>query len=348
MSVTTSDTWGIEAERLDLLLDLLDTPAPSGFEGPAGDVWARAADEFATVTADPLGNRFATVNAGAGSPVLVAGHLDEIGFIVTRIDREHGLLRFEGIGGWNPAIVAGQRVTILTERGPVVGAVGWIAPHQSEDDAAPKMSDLWIDVGAVDADEVAGLVRVGDPVVLSSPPVLLPNRRVLSRSVDNRIGSFIALEAARHCVGAPIEVTAVGAISEETTQLGAEVSAYRLRPDAAIVIDVTFTSDVPGKHEEDVALGKGPVLSFGATTNGPINAQLLELATELDLPIQLSGAGTYTSTDADVVTRAGVGIPTSLLCIPTRHLHSPSELFDLRDAEVCIQLIAEWIRRRAV
>lgn len=337
----------VEGEQLELLLRLLDTPAPSGFEGPAGDVWMAGAAKFADVGEDAVGNRYATVNAGSRHRVMIAGHLDEIGFIVTTLDEERGLLRFEDIGGWAPAVVLGQRVLVLTDNGPLPGTVGWLAPHQMAEERSPRLSDLWIDVGAKDGDELRNLVRVGDPVVLDAPPHLFDNRRLLSRSIDNRVGSFIALEVARRCMGCGVEVTALGAVAEETTQLGAETAGYRIAPDEAIVVDVIWTSDVPGDHFEDCSLGGGPVVTFGASSGSRIGRDLVRVARELEMPVQLNGAGTITSTDADVLVQAGAGIPTGLVSVPTRHLHSPGELADLGDIEACIELIAAWVRSKA-
>jgi putative aminopeptidase FrvX len=347
MSAAAAPTVAVEGDRLELLMQLLDTPAPSGFERPAGDVWEAGAATFAETAEDALGNRYASVNPGAPHHVLVTGHIDEIGFIVTALDEEHGLLRFEGIGGWTVAVVLGQRVVVLTERGPLPGTVGWLAPHQLDDNRSPTFRDLWIDVGAADFEELAGLVRVGDPVVLDSPPHLYPNRRLMSRSLDDRVGSFIALEVARLSAGCGVAVTAVAAVSEETTQLGAETAAYRVAPEEAIVVDVIWTSDVPGDHFEDAALGKGPVITFGAASGSRIGGELVRIAQELDIPVQLNGAGTSTSTDADVLVQAGSGVPTGLVSVPTRYLHSPGELVDLADIEACITLLVAWVRSKA-
>ena len=336
----------LDSAQLDLLLRLLDTPAPSGYEQPVADVFASAAASFAEVESDAVGNQYAIVNRGASRRVMIAGHLDEIGFVVTRIDSKTGLIRFEPIGGWSPELVMGQRIRVMTESGPLPGHIGCLPVHQTYDHKRthPKLKDMWIDVGAVDGDEANELVRIGDPIVLDATPHVYANRRVLSRSADNRIGIFIALQVARACVGDDVEVIALGSVSEETTQFGAEVAAYRTEPDAAIVVDVTWTSDVPGDHGEDISVGKGPVISFGAAARSRNGAALLEVARGLEMDVQVAGAGTNTYTDAEPISRAGNGVSTGVVSVATRYLHSPGELFDLRDVEDSIALLAQWAR----
>ncbi|MCW2926900.1 MAG: endoglucanase, partial [Thermoleophilia bacterium] len=196
----------VEGDSLDFLMRLLDTPAPSGFEEPA----ARLVEEYAApwadeVKVDPIGNVHVTVNKGASGPrVMLCGHIDEIGFIVTRID-DKGLVRFEQVGGWDLSVAAGQRVRILTRDGVLLGTIGKLAPHQIKDRAkGPTLKDLWIDVGAATGDEAKAMMRIGDPIVLDAAPHVFPNGRIMSRCVDERIGAFIALEAARRAAGSDV------------------------------------------------------------------------------------------------------------------------------------------------
>jgi endoglucanase len=210
------------------------------------------------VHVDAIGNVHVTVNKGASGPrVMLSGHIDEIGFVVTRID-DKGLLRFEQVGGWDLSVPVGQRVRILTRQGTVLGTVGKLAPHQMKDRAkAPTIKEIWIDVGVATGDEARAMVRIGDPIVLDTTPHVFPNRRVMSRSVDDRIGAFIALEAARRAKGRDVEVVAMCATREEIGCVGAMPGTYGVDPDEAIAIDVTWTSDVPGDHPEDSDVGKG-------------------------------------------------------------------------------------------
>lgn len=337
----------IDGDSHAFLMQLLDTPAPSGFEEPAADVVRDYAEAWADeVRVDPIGNVHVTVNKGAaGGRVMVTGHIDEIGFIVTRVE-DSGLLRFEQVGGWDLAVPIGQRVRVLTKDGVVIGTVGKLAPHQMKDRAkAPTLKDMWIDIGVVDGDEAKAQVRIGDPIVLDTVPHEFANRRIMSRAVDDRIGAFIALEVARRAKGTGVEVIAMCATREEIGCVGAMPGTYGADPDEAIAIDVTFTSDVPGDHGEISEVGKGPVVTFGASVRARIARSLLEVAEAADIDIQIGAAGRYTGTDADTVVRAGRGVPVGVVSVPTRYLHSPGELFALEDAEATIDLLTRWATR---
>jgi putative aminopeptidase FrvX len=337
----------IEGKELDFLLALLDEPAPSGFEEPAAELVAEYARDWADdVRIDSIGNVHVTVNRGAEGPrVMFTGHMDEIGFIVSRID-DKGLIRFEQVGGWDLAVPVGQRVRIVTRGGEVIGTVGKLAPHQMKDRAkAPTLKDIWIDIGVANGDEAKALVRIGDPIVLDTKPYMYPNRRIMSRSVDNRIGTFIALEAARRAVGTGVEIVAMCSTREEIGCVGAMPGTYGADPDEAVAIDVTWTSDVPGDHSDDSDVGKGPTVTFGAATRARIARELVQIADEAGIDIQVTAAGRYTGTDADTVIRAGRGVPVGVVSVPTRYLHSPGELFALEDAEATIDLLVRWATR---
>jgi endoglucanase len=206
----------------DFLKRLLSTPGPSGNEEAAAAVWRQEASRFAEVRGDRMGNSFAAIGAGGSPKVMLAGHIDEIGVMVTHID-ENGLLRFTGVGGWDPQVLVGQRVRLQTRGGEVVGVIGKKAIHVMEPDERKKVSEiksLWIDVGAKDADEAKGMVRVGDAGVIDQDLVELPNGRIASRSVDNRMGAFVVLEALRLLSeedNAGAEVVAVACVQEEIT-----------------------------------------------------------------------------------------------------------------------------------
>jgi endoglucanase len=337
----------IEGEAYDFLLELLDTPAPSGFEEPAAELVERYARSWADdVRVDSIGNVHVTVNQGAsGGRVMLSGHIDEIGFIVSRIS-DKGLIHFEQIGGWDLAVPAGQRVRIITRDGIRIGTIGRLPAHQLKDRTkAPTLKDLWIDIGAASAEETKSLVRIGDPIVLDSTPHVFDNRRLMSRSVDDRIGAFVALEAARRAKGSNVEVIAMCATREEIGCVGAMPGTYGADPDEAIAIDVTYTSDVPGDHSEDTDIGKGPSITFGASARARISRELVEIANDAGIDVQLSAAGRFTGTDADTIIRARGGVPVSVVSIPTRYLHSPGELFALEDAEAAIDLLVRWSTR---
>ena len=246
------------------------------------------------------------------------GHIDEIGVHVTHIDDE-GFLRFGEVGGWDPIELVGQRIVLTTRGGTVAGVIGRKPIHLLEDDdrkKAPEIKDLHIDIGATDGDEARELVRIGDVGVIDVAPLELPNDRIVSRSLDNRVGCYVAAEAARlvaEAGGAPGDVFALAVAQEETTFAGARTSALRLEPDVAIVVDVTLATDQPGvelgqvtKHE----LGSGPVIARGTTLHPLVFELLYEAAEEEGIPFTVESLGRGTGTDADAVHISRAGVPT--------------------------------------
>jgi endoglucanase len=335
------------------LLDLLIAPGPSGYETAPVAVWREAASAFAQVSTDLVGTPLARVAPKRGSEdsprrLLVMGHIDEIGLIVTHIDDE-GYLWFRPVGGWDAQVLVGQRLVVDTAAGPVTGVLGRKPIHLSREEDAKKVADLremHIDIGARDGDDARERVRVGDVAVIDSGPAELPNGRLTSRALDNRLGSYVALEAARLVAaagGAEWELTAVAAVQEETTFGGSRTSAFALEPHAAVVVDVTHATDAPGidvkeagKHE----LGSGPVLSRGTIINHALFDLLCEAAKAEKIPFTVDASGRGTGTDADAVHLSRGGVPTALVSIPIRYMHSPVELVQLDDVEACARLIA--------
>jgi putative aminopeptidase FrvX len=336
-----------------VLLELLRARGPSGYETAPAGVWREVAGAFAQVSTDLVGTPLALVapKHGYDSPprrLLVMGHIDEIGLIITHID-DDGYLWFREVGGWDPQILVGQRVVLDTKAGPVRGVVGKKPIHLLRDEErkkVPAIRELHIDVGAGSGEEARGLVRIGDVAVIDCEPLELPNGRLASRALDNRLGSFVALEAARlvaEAGGAQWEIAAVAAAQEETTFGGSRTSAFALEPDAAIVIDVTHATDAPGidikeagKHE----LGSGPVISRGSTLNNGVFELLHDAGEAEKIPFTVEATGRATGTDADAVHISRGGVPTGLVSIPIRYMHSPVELVQIEDVQACARLIA--------
>jgi putative aminopeptidase FrvX len=341
---------------LSFLESLLDAAGPSGFEVRPARVWREEAEGFASdVTVDVNGNSFATVNPGGSPRVMLAGHIDEIGLQITHID-EDGFLFVAEIGGWDAQVLVGQRVTILTKDDPVTGVVGKKAIHLIEPEdrtKASKTKSLWVDVGAGSRDEVAKLgIRVGDPMVLSQPMVRLAGDRIASRAIDDRIGAYAVLEAIRLLAEDPpsASATAVATVQEEIGYSGggARTSAFALEPAVAIVVDVTFSTDVPdiekrelGEHE----LGGGPVLSRGSAAHGAVFEMLASVAEDEGIPYTVQASPKATRTDADGIYLTRHGVPTGLVSIPNRYMHSPNEVVSLADVENTAKLLAAFIRR---
>lgn len=339
---------------ITFLKRLLDTPGPSGFEAAPARVWREEAGRFATLESDVHGNSMATVNPAGAPVIMLAGHIDEIGVIVQHIDDE-GYVYISPIGGWDPQVLVGQRIRFLGARGEVYGAVGKRPIHliKAEDrDKASKFADLWVDIGATTRAEAERSLSVGDAGVIDSRTVDLPNRRIVSRSIDDRIGAFVVLEALRRYAERPgdARVVAVATTQEEIAWQGggARVCATRLRAQMAIVVDVTFATDHPGiekKEHGDHAVGSGPVLTRGSIISPVVFGLLRGAADELGIPYTIHAAGRETGTDADAIHVAREGIATGLVSVPNRYMHSPNELVSLDDLDHAATLIAETCRR---
>ncbi len=338
----------------DVLRKLLTAPGPSGYEQQAAAVFRDAAKAFAEVTHDSVGSTVARVKGTADGPLLaVVGHIDEIGLIVHHID-DDGYLWFTGVGGWDPIILVGQRVDVATRDGAVPGVVGKKPIHlMREEDrrAVPELRSLHIDIGAKDGDDARSRVRVGDVAVISGEPVEYPNGRAVSRSMDNRLGCFVAFEAARlvaEAGGAPGDIAALAVAQEEITFGGARTSAYSLRPDVAIVVDVTFATDQPGVDAKELGkheLGSGPVIGRGSTLDPQVFELLHAAGEEHEIPFTIAASARYTGTDADAFHISRGGIPTGVVSIPLRYMHSPVEMVQLDDVENAAKLIAAFAQK---
>ena len=340
----------------ETLHKLLTAAGPSGYEQAPAAVFREAAAAFAEVTYDTVGSTVARVpGTGGGRSVAVVGHIDEIGLIVHHID-DDGFLWFTGIGGWDPIILVGQRVEISTRAGRVPGVVGKKPIHlMKEDDRkkVPLLKDLHIDIGAAGGDEARERVRIGDVAVIAAEPLEYPNNRFISRSMDNRIGCYVALEAARivaEAGGAPGDVYALAVAQEEITFAGARTSAFSLRPDVAIAVDVTFATDQPGLDEKEVGrhrFGSGAVLTRGSTLDPKVFELLHETAEAEGLPFTVTASARATGTDADAFHISRAGIPTSVVSVPLRYMHSAVEMVQLDDVENAAKLIAAFALRLA-
>jgi putative aminopeptidase FrvX len=336
----------------EFLKRLLSTPGPSGNEGAAARIWREEAQAFADVRGDRMGNSFATLNAGGSPKVMLSGHIDEIGVMVTHVD-DKGLVRFTGVGGWDPQVLVGQRVRLQTQGGEVAGVIGKKAIHVMEPEERKKVSDiksLWIDIGAKDADEARGMVRVGDVGVVDQDLLELPNDRIASRSLDNRMGAFVVLEALRLLSeeeDVEAEVVAVASVQEEIGLYGARGAAYGLDPDAAIAVDVTHATDTPGvsKNENgDHPLGSGPVIKRATNLSPIVSDALIAAAEEAGISYTLEADSRSTGTDADAIQFTRAGIATGLVSAPNRYMHSPNEMVELDDLEDCASLISVYIK----
>ena len=337
------------------LARLLDAMGASGFEVDPARIWRAEAESFTdSVTTDVTGNTMASINADGRPRVMLAGHIDEIGLQITYID-EDGFLYIDGIGGWDPQVIVGQRVRILGRPDRIVGVVGRKAIHLQKPEErrkASKISELWVDVGVESREEATELgLRVGDPMVIDAAMVSLAGDRIASRAIDNRIGAYVVLEALRLLSDAsPVaSAVAVATVQEEIGGVsggGARSSAFGLEPDVALVVDVTFSTDVPNIEKKELGehrLGGGPVLSRGSAAHPVVFERLVEVAEAEGIPHTIQAAARSTRTDADSIHLTRAGVPTGLVSVPNRYMHSPNEVVSLSDLESTARLLAAFV-----
>jgi len=342
----------LRSESYEFLKSLLTTASPSGSEAKVQRVWSDYVAPYADrVESDTYGNVFASRSPDAKPHIVLAGHADEIGLMISYIN-EQGFLYFKAIGGVDRSMLKGQRVLISGQDGPVNGVIGALAIHLQEPDdrkKVPEFHDLCIDIGAADRTEAGRLVRVGDSATVVSEVWELENGRICSRGCDNRIGIWAVAEAMRllhdHRGSTSARVTAVSTVQEENGLYGATMVGYRLRPSVALVVDVTHATDVPQcsttKHGE-VKLGKGPVISFGSSNHPVVCEKLLHVARARKIPHQIEAAPRSTSTDADAFFLQRGGIPSVYIGLPNRYMHSPVEVIDLADLDALSRLLAAF------
>ncbi len=333
------------------LFDLFMSASPSGFEEPAARIWRTEAESFADeVHVDNNGNSVARLR-GSGPKVVVEGHIDEIGLMVTYVD-DNGFVWFRPIGGWDDQILTGQRVRIMTASGPVPGVIGRKPAHllSAEDRGkASKIKDLWIDIGATSAEQARERVSTGDPAVIEQPIVDLGNNCIAARGVDNRMGAWVALETLRLLSKdrPTADVYALAAVQEEITFLGARTAAFALEPDVAIVLDVTHATDHPDadkRGQGDIRIGGGPVLARGSAVNPLVHARLADVARKHGIAYAVDATPRSTGTDADGIAPSRGGVPTGVVSVPNRYMHSPNEVISLDDLDSAAQLISLFVR----
>ncbi len=339
-------------ESLQFLQTLINTPSPPGHEARAQRVWLNYACQFADETfTDAYGNAVAVLKKGGSPRIMLAGHADEIAMTVNYIDKE-GFIYVRKLGGVDAAITKAQRVIIHNKKGAVHGVVGNVAPHLMKDEPerkVPKMQDLFIDIGVSDRKEAEQLVQVGDPITLADEFQLLRNDLAVARAFDNRIGTFAVAETlrllARNRARLQAEISAVSNIMEEVGLLGARQIAYSLKPDAALVVDVTHATDYPTVSKTqhgDIKIGKGPTLTHGGCNHPEVVARLEQVAKASKIRLQHEAMSANSGTDTDVIFWTRGGIPSALISLPNRYMHSPVEIVSLKDLEQIPELMAAF------
>lgn len=342
----------MKSEPRAFLKNLLETPSPSGFEMRGQKLWVDYVTPFADkVEVDSYGNAYATINPEGSPKILFAGHVDEIGFMISYIS-EQGYLSFKGIGGVDQSLVRGQRVTIHGPKGPVPGVTGLLAIHLQEPDdrkKVPGLHEMYIDIGVSSRKEAEKLVRVGDAVTYTAGFQELSGGRFVARGCDNRIGAWAAAEGLRQVAkqrkNLKACVVALSTIQEENGLYGASMAGYTIHPDVALVVDVTHATDIPScskaKHG-DVSLGNGPVISIGSSNHPVVNDRLRSVAKTAKIDLQVETNPRWTGTDADAIFCQKGGIPTTSIGVPNRYMHSPVEMIQYTDLEETAQLLSAF------
>lgn len=334
---------------LELIRKLSNAHGVSGFEDEVRELIKKEVEGYADeIRVDRLGNLIATKNGNERSVMLTA-HMDEIGFVVKKIE-DKGFIRFAPIGGWFSQIALAQRVVLYGKR-KVYGVIGCKPPHVMKDEERKKaieISDMFIDVGAKSKEEVLNLgIEIGTPIAIDREVALLANNRITGKAFDDRIGVAVAIESFKKCK-CPATVHLVATVQEEVGLKGARCSAYALSPDLGIAIDSCVSTDFPGSEgvHMDVSLGKGPVITIvDASGRGLIVSQrvlrwLRETAEKNGIPYQLEVAEGGT-TDASAINLTKEGIPAGVISVPARYVHSPVEVVDLNDVNWAVDLVVK-------
>jgi len=337
-------------QSLAFLRTLVNTPSPVGHEVRGQRVWLDYAKKFADETfSDAYGNCVAVLNKGGSPRLMIAGHADEIAMAVNYIT-EQGFVYVRKMGGVDAAITRAQRVIIHTRNGPVKGVVGNVAPHlmkEEKEPKLPKIHDIFIDIGAADRAAAEKIIRIGDPITLADEFDLLRGDLAVARAFDNRIGTFSVAEALRLLTESKAklqaEVCAVSNVQEEVGLLGARQIAYSLKPDIALVVDVTHATDYPNVNKQqhgEVKIGGGPALTHGGCNHPDVVARLETIARSRKIPLQHEAMSSTSGTDTDAIFWTRGGIASALISLPNRYMHSPVELVSLKDLELIPQLLA--------
>jgi tetrahedral aminopeptidase len=340
----------MEPKARDFFQQLLETPSPSGYERPVQELVRDYAGDFADeVTTDVHGNVIACANPGAPLRIMLAGHCDQIGLVVTHID-ENGFIYTLPIGGWDPQQLIGQRMTIWTDAGAVPAVIARKPIHlldEEERKQVVKAKDLWLDIGVSDRDEATKIVRIGDPVTLALGYQQMRGNLGNSPGMDDKTGLWVCLEALRRASGQSLNVSlyAVSTVQEEIGLRGATTSAFGIDPHAGIAVDVTHATDCPTiekKQEGDVKLGGGPVIYRGPNMNPVVVERLLDACGSQGIPFQMGALGRGSPTDANAIQITRAGVAAGLVSIPNRYMHSAVEMISLDDIDRTAELLAQF------
>ena len=341
----------MDAKAKEFLVNLVETPGVSGYEQRVQELVRSYAHDFADeIRTDLHGNVILTKNPSAPVRTMLAGHADQIGLIVSSID-DDGYLYTQTVGGWDPQQLVGQRMTVWTDTGPVPGVIARKAIHlleESERKQVVKTKDLWIDIGAIDAEEAESIVAIGDSVTFELRYQDLLNDLANSPGMDNRTGVWVVVEAMRRAVEQGVEcgLYAVSTVQEEIGLRGAKTAAFDVNPHVGIAVDVTHATDCPTidvRREGKIKLGNGPVLVRGPNVNPVVARRMFELSEQHELPVQIAALGRAAPNDSNALQVTRGGVAAGILAIPNRYMHSAVETISLRDIDTAASLLAKFV-----
>ena len=334
----------------NFLKQLVETPSPSGYEHDVQKLVRQRIKPWCDeVRTDLMGNVFGIRNSKGKLRIMLAGHCDQIGFIINHIT-DDGFLYLEPIGGVDPVVAPSQRVSIMTRSGLVPGAIGRKAIHLMDDEdkkKVPKIHDLYIDIGANSKEDALSLVAIGDAGIFLQPYLELANDRAMSMAFDNKMGTWIVTETLRllHRKTFDACVIGVSTVQEEIGLRGATASAFSSEAQVGIALDVAHATDTPGiekKRVGDFSVGKGPMIYRGANINPRVFELMVAAAEKEKIPYQVASAARGTGTDANPMQLSRGGMATGLLSVPLRYMHTPNELLSLEDLENTARLLAAF------
>lgn len=344
----------MQKETFEFLKTLEETPSVSGFEQPAMALIRKRMKSVAdSIETDVHGNVIVAVNPKGSPRVMLAGHCDQIGLMV-RMVNDDGYIYFGTVGGIDATVLPGSRVTIHTRNGPVEGVIGRKPIHlmkpEERNQAKIELQDLWIDIGAKNKEDALKRVSIADPVTYKLGFERLGDDLVTSPGLDDKVGAFVVMEAARLAAGKKLKCAlfAVATVQEELGLRGARTSCYGIDPLVGIAVDVTHATDNPGADKRmagDIALGKGPVIERGPNINHVLGELMLEVAGKAKIPHQIGAAPGATGTDANAIQISRSGVAAGLVSIPNRYMHTQVEVVSLSDLENSAKLIAETVAR---
>ncbi len=347
----------MERKDLDFLKNLCDTPSPSGFEEPAVKVWSDYL--LGNLTTAPVTDIYGdcigrVCKKESHTKVMLCAHIDEVGFMVSYVNDE-GFIYVCSMGYIDANIMPAKRVLIYNKNGPILGVIGSLPIHLTEEDDEAedlKVHSMYVDIGAKDKEDALSKVSIGDPIVFDMQLEHLANNRVTARGLDDKMGAWVvarSLVELNKCEDLSADVYGVATIQEENGAYGAMISAYNINPDIALAVDVGFATDTPDLEDEkkrwgDQTLGGGPIISIGSIINKKVSNTLIDISERFRIPVQIMAEPRYSGTDADNVFVSRGGVPTGVISVPSRYMHTPTEVIQLDDLENAVKLIVEWCK----